>query len=176
MLTKFNFQFQKQIPFLAFQRFDDEICLILTHDKLLFSLKVLKQNILSQFNILSCISGVDLLQKQYRFIVVYDLLTLVYNTRLRIKVYLNEYDFIPSLINIYINSNWWEREIWDLYGIFFENHIDLRRILNDYTFEGFPMRKDYPLSGFGETRYDLNTKRTVIEMLQFSQEYRTYSF
>ena len=169
-------QLIKVVPALSYQRMGNENSIIVSHDKLILALNTLKLHIGYQYNLLTCISGVDFLGKDYRFSVVYDLLSLTFNSRLRVKVFVNEITAIPSSMCVFINANWWEREIWDLYGIFFENHIDLRRILNDYTFEGFPMRKDYPLSGFGETRYDLNTKRTVIEMLQFSQEYRTYSF
>lgn len=175
MSSHFFFIVKNQLPFLLFQRFNEENCLTIMYSKLIFSLRVLKKSIAFQFGMLSCISGVDLLQKKYRFVVVYDFLSLIFNIRLRIKVYLNEYDFIPSILNVYANSNWWEREVWDLFGIFFENHIDLRRILNDYTFEGYPLRKDYPLSGFGEVRYNQHMKGIITEMLQFTQEYRTYS-
>jgi NADH dehydrogenase (ubiquinone) Fe-S protein 3 len=167
---------QKQIPFLLYQNFNNENCLVISFDKLIFSLKFLKNHIGLQFNILSCISGVDYLQENYRFAVVYDFLSTTFNSRLRLKVFANEYSFIPSIINIYINANWWEREIWDLYGIYFENHSDLRRILNDYSFEGYPMRKDFPLSGFGEVRYDQNKKVILFETVQLTQEYRTFSY
>jgi NADH-quinone oxidoreductase subunit C len=91
-------------------------------------------------------------------------------------VHTNEYVFIPSLVSIYINSNWWEREIWDLYGIFFDKHPDLRRILTDYGFEGHPLRKDFPLFGFYEVRYDNTKKSMLYENVSFSQEFRSFSF
>lgn len=169
-------QIQWQIPSLLYQNFNNENCLIICFDKLIFCLKFLKNHIGLQFNILSCISGVDYLQENYRFAVVYDLLSTTFNSRLRVKVFVDEYTFISSIINIYINANWWEREIWDLYGIYFENHSDLRRILNDYSFEGYPMRKDFPLSGFGEVRYDPNKKLIIFETTQLTQEYRTFSY
>jgi NADH-quinone oxidoreductase subunit C len=125
---------------------------------------------------LSCISGVDFLDKTYRFCVVYDLLSLTYNSRLRVKVFVNEITSVPSSVNVFINANWWEREIWDLYGIYFDKHPDLRRILTDYGFEGHPMRKDFPLSGYVEVRYSESKKRIVVEPLELTQEFRSFSF
>jgi len=93
-----------------------------------------------------------------------------------VKIFFDEITFIPSLTRIFINANWWEREIWDLYGIYFKKHPDLRRILTDYGYEGYPLRKDYPLSGFMEFRYSENKKRIVGEPLQLSQEFRTFTF
>jgi NADH:ubiquinone oxidoreductase subunit C len=95
---------------------------------------------------------------------------------LRFKIFINEITNIVSLTSIFINSSWWEREIWDLYGIFFENHNDLRRILTDYGFEGHPMRKDFPLCGFTEVRYNESKKRIVSENVQLTQEFRVFSF
>lgn len=133
-----------------------------------------------QYKILSCISGVDFLGTKintfYRFSVVYDLLSLTYNTRLKIKIFLNELSFLSSSTSIFINSNWWEREIWDMYGIWFSNHPDLRRILTDYGFDGFPLRKDFPLVGFYEVVYDFKKKRIVSQPCEFSQEFRNFSF
>jgi NADH dehydrogenase (ubiquinone) Fe-S protein 3 len=119
---------------------------------------------------------VDFLTKNYRFSVVYDLLSLTYNSRLRLKVFTNELQSLPSSVNIFINANWWEREIWDLYGIYFDQHPDLRRILTDYGFEGHPLRKDFPLSGYIEVRYDDNKKRIVVEPLELTQEARFFTF
>ncbi len=139
-------------------------------------MQLLKQHIGYQFNLLSCISGIDFLGKDYRFCVSYDLLSLTFSQRLRIKTFVNEIMPIPSLTSLFINANWWEREIWDLYGIFFENHPDLRRILSDYGFEGYPMRKDFPLYGYIELRYDENHKRIVAEPVEFAQEFRFFDF
>jgi NADH/F420H2 dehydrogenase subunit C len=139
-------------------------------------LNFLKKHIGYQFNLLSCISGVDLLGKSYRFCVVYDLLSLTFNSRIRVKVFIDEVTFIPSIVDLYINANWWEREIWDMYGIYFDKHPDLRRILTDYGFEGHPMRKDFPLYGFIELRYDESKKRIVVEPVELTQEFRSFSF
>ena len=116
------------------------------------------------------------MNEKYRFCVVYDILSLRYNSRLRIKIYVNEITSIDSCISVYVNSDWWEREIWDFYGIYFNNHPDLRRILTDYGFEGYPMRKDFPLSGYVEVKYDQMKKRIVLESLQLSQEFRSFVF
>src|SRR3546814_18827256 len=118
----------------------------------------LKKHISLQFSLLSCISGIDFLGKDYRFCVAYDLLSLVFAQRLRVKTFLNEITPISSVVPVFPCANWWEREVWDMYGIFFENHPDLRRILSDYVFEGYPMRKDFPLFGYIELRYDENHK------------------
>jgi len=174
-LKIFN-ELSKLIPLLTYQESKDEIIVVVPSSKIVFVLKFLKQHIGYQYNLLSCISGVDLLDKNYRFSVVYDLLSLVYNSRIRVKIFVNEITFVHSSVNVYINANWWEREVWDLYGIYFERHPDLRRILTDYGFEGHPMRKDFPLSGFLELRYDESKKRVVSEPLQLTQEFRSFVF
>jgi len=166
----------KVCPVLLFQRIVDEKSIVVSHDKLLFSLNCLKLHIGYQYNMLTCISGVDFLGKGYRFSVVYDLLSLTFNSRLRIKVFVNEITSVPSIIDVFINANWWEREIWDLYGIYFDKHPDLRRILTDYGFEGHPMRKDFPLSGFVEFRYDEGKKRVIGEPIELTQEFRSFTF
>jgi len=98
------------------------------------------------------------------------------NSRIRIKVFVNEITSIDSTVNIFQNANWWEREVWDLYGIYFNNHPDLRRILTDYGFEGYPMRKDFPLSGYVEVRYDQTKRRVILEPIELTQEFRSFSF
>jgi len=163
------------IPFLVYQEYKDESIIVVSYDKLLFSLKCLKSHIGLQYNLLSCISGVDFLSNKYRFSVVYDLLSLTYNSRIRVKAFVNEITPVPSIINIFINADWWEREIWDLYGIYFDKHPDLRRILTDYGFEGHPMRKDFPLSGFVELRYDNIKRRIVVEPIELAQEFRSFT-
>ena len=111
---------------------------------------------------------------RYRFSVVYELLSLSFNFRIRLKVFLNEFSLISSIADVYINSVWWEREIWDLFGIFFENNPDLRRILTDYGFEGFPLRKDFPLSGFYGLYYSSVHKLVLEEPVSLPQEYRSF--
>ncbi len=138
----------------------------------------LKKHSTSQFEFLADIFSVDLLSntKFYRFQVFYSLLSLRFNIRLNIIINIHEYQKINSIFYIYKNASWFEREIWDMFGIFFSNHNDLRRILSDYGFEGFPLRKDFPLSGYFEVRYDDKRKRIVYEVIETSQEFRLFEF
>jgi NADH/F420H2 dehydrogenase subunit C len=173
--TQLN-QISKFCPIINAQSPLNEDILTISHKDLLFSLTCLKYNINYQYKILSCISGIDFNNFEYRFGIVYDLLSLTYNHRLRIKIFINEITPVESIINLYINSNWWEREIWDLYGIYFNNHPDLRRILTDYGFEGYPMKKDFPLSGFIELKYNQTKKRISLEPIELQQEFRSFTF
>ena len=109
--------------------------------------------------------------------IFYDILSITNNTRLRIKVFLDDdTSFVRSIVELFINANWWEREIWDLYGIYFDKHPDLRRILTDYGFEGYPMRKDFPLIGYIEVRYDESKKRVVTDSVEMTQEFRFFNY
>jgi NADH/F420H2 dehydrogenase subunit C len=157
-----------------FQHNKDELSLVVSHQNLISVLKFLKLHINYQYNLLSCVSGVDLLGSKYRFCVVYDLLSIVNNSRIRIKVYVNEVTSLNSAVSVYHNANWWEREVWDMYGIYFQNHPDLRRILTDYGFEGYPLRKDFPLAGYLEVRYHSVKKVIVHEPVQMAQEFRSF--
>lgn len=111
-----------------------------------------------------------------RFELNYLVTNYKYNFRIIVRVYLQESEGIESITNLYASAGWLEREVWDMFGIFFYNHNDLRRILTDYGFEGFPLRKDFPLSGFVEIRYDDTEKRIVQEILEVSQDYRNFNF
>jgi NADH:ubiquinone oxidoreductase subunit C len=164
----------KYLPIIVkFSYFKEQI-LIINKSFLLFVLHNLKLHSLFQLNSLVCISGVDLIGFQYRFSVVYELLSLSFNHRIRLKVFLNEFSTLSSISDIFINCVWWEREIWDLFGVFFENNPDLRRILTDYGFEGFPLRKDFPLSGFYGVFYSNVHKIVVEEPVSLPQEYRSF--
>ena len=169
-------QLVKIVPTLTYQKVADENSIVVSHDKLILALNVLKLHLGYQYNLLTCISGVDFLGKEYRFSVVYDLLSLTFNSRLRVKVFVNEITSVPSSMEVFINANWWEREVWDLYGVYFDKHTDLRRILSDYGFEGHPMRKDFPLSGFVEFRFDESKKRIIGEPIELTQEFRSFTF
>jgi len=129
-----------------------------------------------RFKILTDITAVDFPMKQKRFNVVYQLLSIDYNAKMTIKTYIHINEKVPSVVNIFKAANWHEREVFDMFGIFFENHPDLRRILTDYGFDGYPLRKDFPLSGFVEVRYDLSKKRVVCESVEFSQQFRIFKF
>lgn len=175
-LKHYFFEFQNLIPSIFLNIFKKEFVIVVNSKNIIFSLNVLKNHINYKYNLLSCISGIDLLNKKYRFCIAYDILSISFNCRIRIKTFLDEVTPIESSVSIFINSNWWEREIWDLFGIFFEKHNDLRRILTDYGFEGHPMRKDFPVFGYIELRYNENKKRIVSDVIQLTQEFRTFSF
>lgn len=164
----------KIFPFSYYQLFYNEKIVIISLKFFDISMYILKNNIFFNYKILSCISGIDYFSNKYRFCVSYDLLSLMYNNRIRIKVFLSETSSILSITNYYSSANWWEREVWDMFGIFFKNHPDLRRILTDYGFEGYPLRKDFPISGYIEVRYDLKTKKIIIEPLELKQEFRRF--
>lgn len=162
------------LPKLFYHFSENEACIVVSKKFLLFVLNNLKLHSLFNYNILICASGIDLFGLSYRFCVSYELLSLCFNSRIRIKVFLNEFSSIPSASDIFVNSVWWEREIWDMFGIYFNNNLDLRRILTDYGFEGFPLRKDFPLSGFYGVTYSTISKLIVEEPLVLSQEYRNF--
>jgi NADH-quinone oxidoreductase subunit C len=122
------------------------------------------------------ICGVDYPGREKRFDVVYHLLSPRHNSRIRVKVETDEVTPVPSVIDVFPAANWFEREAYDLYGILFSGHPDLRRILTDYGFEGHPLRKDFPLTGFVEVRYDEEQKRVVYEPVKLQQEFRTFDF
>jgi NADH-quinone oxidoreductase subunit C len=129
-----------------------------------------------QFEILIDIAGVDYPARANRFDVVYHLLSPRKNLRLRVKVEANETEPVPSAIPVYPAANWYEREAYDMFGILFSGHPDLRRLLTDYGFQGYPLRKDFPLTGYVETRYDDEKKRVVYEPVKLTQEFRSFDF
>jgi NADH-quinone oxidoreductase subunit C len=129
-----------------------------------------------QFKILVDICGVDWPAREKRFDVVYHLLSLTGNIRLRVRVAAGEGEAVPSVVAVYPAANWFEREAFDMYGIPFADHPDLRRILTDYGFSGYPLRKDFPLTGYVEVRYDDELKRVVYQPVQLVQEFRDFDF
>ena len=120
------------------------------------------------------VTAVDYPNDDLRFLVVYNLLSISKNFRIKVKIKLQDEDTIDTISDIYPCANWCEREIWDLFGIRFKGHPDLRRILTDYDFEGHPLRKDFPLSGFTQVRYDSELSRVVVEPVKLDQEYRNF--
>jgi NADH-quinone oxidoreductase subunit C len=129
-----------------------------------------------RFTTLIDICGVDYPEREKRFDVVYHLLSMHLNHRIRIKVRKDEDTPVPSIVGVYPCADWFEREAFDMYGILFSNHPDLRRILTDYNFEGFPLRKDFPLTGHVEVRYDPEQQRVVYEPVKLQQGFRTFDF
>lgn len=143
------------IPFLTFLR-DDPLCM---------------------FKLLMDIGGVDYPSRvPERFDVVYQLLSLKHNKRIRVKVQTDDRMPVPSAAGIFSSAGWFEREIWDMYGVLFSNHPDLRRILTDYGFDGHPQRKDFPLTGYVEMRYDVEQKRVVYQPVELRQAYRSFDY
>ena len=128
------------------------------------------------FRVLVDICGVDWPEREARFDVVYNLLSPTHNQRIRVKVRTDERRPLPSVAGVFSSAGWYEREAWDMYGIMFSGHADLRRLLTDYGFEGHPLRKDFPLTGHVEVRYDDEEKRVVYEPVSLTQEFRTFDF
>ena len=128
------------------------------------------------FTQLTDLTAVDYPNRPYRFEMVYQLISITQNQRLRVLVAVEEGAVVPSVISIFNAANWAEREVWDMFGIFFSGHPDLRRLLTDYGFEGHPLRKDFPLTGYVEVRYDDTQRRVVYEPVHLVQEYRDFDF
>ena len=163
-------------PLEKIQLYRQEIVVVVKPNELTDILTFFKYHTLFQFNILTCITGVDYPNNKYRFMLVYELLSVRYNIRLRIKTFTHELFGINSSDQLYLSAGWYECEIWDMYGVFFKNHSNLKRILTDYGFEGHPLRKDFPLSGFVEMKYNETEKRVINESIELCQEYRTFKF
>lgn len=164
------------LPFISYkQENKDTFIAICTLKDIYFILNFLRDFSFTQYKILSAISLVDYPERFNRFELVYELLTL-FNSRFRLKIYTNETISIQSIVNLYPCANWWEREGWDLFGVFFDNHPDLRRILTDYGFKGHPLRKDFPCSGYTSLRYDDSAKRVVTENLHLDQTFRLFEY
>jgi len=176
LLFKNIYVLKKIFPIEKIQVIDNEFIIVVKPIYLIDLLTFLKNHTLYQYKILSNISGADYPLKKKRFEVVYDLLSICFNTRIRVKTCVNELATIDSAMQVFSAANWYEREVWDLFGIFFNNHQDLRRILTDYGFEGHPLRKDFPLSGYTEVKYSESSKRVISETIEFAQEYRTFDF
>ncbi|PXF43833.1 NADH dehydrogenase [ubiquinone] iron-sulfur protein 3, mitochondrial [Gracilariopsis chorda] len=139
-------------------------------------LRFLKLHSSSQFKCFIQATAVDYPELKERFRVVYSLLSTRFNARIRVQTYVDEVTPVESATKVFKGADWFEREVWDMYGVFFHSHPDLRRILTDYGFEGHPQRKDFPLSGYVEVRYDDAEKRVVQEPVEIAQEYRSFDY
>jgi len=136
----------------------------------------LRQDAACRFTSLVDITAVDHPERALRFDLVYHFLSMYQNHRIRLKVAVEEEEMVPSLVDIHPSANWFEREVFDMFGILFSGHPDLRRILTDYGFRGYPLRKDFPTTGYTEVRYDEALKRVVYEPVTLVQEYRQFDF
>lgn len=139
-------------------------------------LKFLRDDPACRFSTLIDITGVDYPERPLRFDVVYHVLSMYQNHRIRVAVMTDEETAVPSVVSVFPAANWYERETFDMYGVLFSGHPDLRRILTDYGFNGYPLRKDFPLTGYVEVRYDDDAKRVVYEPVKLVQEFRNFDF
>ncbi len=162
--------------FLSAEVAHGELTVRVTREHICQVLKFLRDDARCRYEVLIDICGVDWPGRENRFDVVYHLLSMRHNTRLRVKVETNETSPVPSAVDVYAAANWFEREAYDMYGILFSGHPDLRRLLTDYGFKGYPLRKDFPLTGYVEVRYDDEKKRVVYEPVKLTQEFRNFDF
>lgn len=155
---------------------NNKLTIYFNNDSLVPFFLFLKKHIFTQYVSLIDVTAVDFLGSKGRFELVYQLTSVQYNHRITLKSRISYLNLVSSAISIFKSAGWLEREVWDLFGIFFSDHIDLRRILTDYGFQGFPLRKDFPLTGFVELRYDDEFKRVSYDSLELTQEFRFFDF
>jgi NADH-quinone oxidoreductase subunit C len=153
-----------------------ELTITVAREQVAHFLRYLRDEPRCKFHCLIDICGVDYPRRPRRFDVVYHLLSLKLNHRIRVKIETDERSPVPTAVGVFPAANWFEREAFDLYGILFSGHPDLRRILTDYGFQGHPLRKDFPLTGFVEVRYSEEAKRVVYEPVRLQQEFRNFDF
>ncbi|KAF1771020.1 hypothetical protein GCK72_002844 [Caenorhabditis remanei] len=163
-------KFVQKVQFAA----GDELELLIHPSGVVPVLSFLKGNHSAQFTNLTFITGMDVPTRKNRLEVIYALYSVRFNARVRVRTYTDEIAPIDSVTPVFKGADWYEREVYDMYGVWFNNHPDLRRILTDYGFEGHPFRKDYPLSGYNEVRYDPELKRVVYEPSELAQEFRKF--
>ncbi len=154
----------------------NELTLRIVPDAIVAVMVALRDDPVCQFHNIVDVCGVDYPARAQRFEVVYHLLSLTKNHRIRIKLSVDEVTPVPSLIDVFPGASWFEREAYDMYGILFTGHPDMRRLLTDYGFEGYPLRKDFPTTGYVEVRYDDSAKRVVYEPVKLAQEFRQFDF
>jgi len=154
----------------------DELMLRIEREQVVRVMQFLRDDANCMFKILVDITAVDFPDRPERFDIVYNLLSIKQNQRVRVKVATDDATPVPTVAEVFSTANWLEREVWDLFGVFFEGHPDLRRIMTDYGFQGHPLRKDFPLTGYVEPRYDNEQKRVVYEPTKLVQEFRTFDF
>jgi NADH-quinone oxidoreductase subunit C len=154
----------------------DELNVDVAPSQLVAFVEFLKTDQNCKFSSLVDITAVDYPGRAKRFDVIYHFLSMYQNQRIRLRVSIREDDMVPSIIDIHPSANWFEREVFDMFGILFSGHPDLRRILTDYGFRGFPLRKDFPTTGYTEVSYDEAQKRVVYEPVKLVQEYRQFDF
>jgi len=157
-----------------FSVWKDELTIYIAPSGVVPVFSFLKYHTAAEYTQVSDITAVDYPTRDQRFEVVYNLLSVRHNSRIRVKTYADEASPVPSITGLYDGANWYEREVYDMFGVFFVGHPDLRRILTDYGFDGHPLRKDFPLTGYTEVRYDEEKKRIVVEPLELTQAFRNF--
>jgi len=154
----------------------DELTLLADRERIAEVLTFLRDDAALRFHQLVDICGADYPERPQRFDVVYHLLSMIKNHRVRVKIQTDEDTAVPTATHVFPSADWFEREAFDMYGIFFDGHPDLRRLLTDYGFHGYPLRKDFPMTGYVEVRYDNELKRVVYEPVKLTQEFRQFDF
>lgn len=153
-----------------------ELSFNIEHTNIVKTIRFLRDEPLLSFTQLIDLCGIDWPEKKERFQVAYNLLSMNNNSRIRVKSFTDNNNSLPSITKLFPSSDWYEREAFDLFGINFEGHKDLRRLLTDYGFEGYPLRKDFPLTGYVEVKYDEEKKRVIYKPVELEQEYRNFDF
>ena len=166
----------KELKITNIELIHDNLILTCDRESLIQNIDTLKRNVEFKFRQLIDIIGIDYPQKDKRFEVVYLLLSHEKNFRISLKIHIDESEIVPTLTGIFPSANWQEREVFDMYGIKFADHPDLRRILTDYEFEGYPLRKDFPLTGHKEVRYSAEHQKVIYEPVKLAQDYRDFDF
>ena len=166
----------KELKINSIELIHDNLILICSRESLIQNIDTLKRNVEFKFRQLIDILGIDYPQKDKRFEVVYLFLSHEKNFRISLKIHIDENEIVPTLTGIFPSANWQEREVFDMYGIKFADHPDLRRILTDYEFEGYPLRKDFPLTGHKEVRYSAEHQKVIYEPVKLAQDYRDFDF
>lgn len=181
-MTEALIELQEYIPaklsqeVLSAEIINDELVVNARREAVCKVLTFLRDDANCLFKLLMDVCGADYPDREERFDVVYNLLSMSHNLRVRVKVTTDEETPVPSVTGLFSSAGWFERETWDLYGIFFDGNPDLRRIMTDYGFEGHPLRKDFPLTGYVELRYDDEQKRVVYEPVKLTQDFRSFDF
>jgi NADH dehydrogenase (ubiquinone) Fe-S protein 3 len=157
-----------------FSVWKDELTIYICPSGVIPVFTFLKYHTAAEYTMIADITAVDYPTKDKRFEVVYNMLSVRHNSRIRVKTYADEASPVSSITSLYDGANWYEREVYDLFGVLFTGHPDLRRIMTDYGFDGHPLRKDFPLSGYTEIRYDEEKKRIVVEPLELTQAFRNF--
>jgi NADH/F420H2 dehydrogenase subunit C len=176
ILTNYRDYLKKLFPQNLSYILNGELFIKIPQNKLKIFIFFLRNHSQSQYKLLSDICVVDYPWKKNRFEIFYNLLSITFNSRINLIINVDEHYSVESISNFYSVAGWFEREIWDMFGIYFLNHLDLRRILTDYGFKGHPLRKDFPLTGYTEVRYFYNEKRILVEEVSLTQDYRTFFF